>query len=343
MEGYYKIIELDHYGGKLKLKERSFRNIQRFEILIKIMCTTIHPADLMFIKGQYGDLKPDIFPVTPGFEGSGEIIKVGEDIDRKYVGRKVAVFANSNHTGTFDGVWSEYHYTTLPSVMVFDKDIQYERICFLINPMSAVGIFDTIRKLKVGTFVQTAASSNIGKMLYKLCHRDGINVINLVKDYHSFNQLKDIFATNVIITSTPEWEKELEKLCFQFKVDTAFDCLGGEMTGKLISLLPNGSTLFHYGNLLEQDIGKVQSADLIFKDKTVCGWWMVRWMQSLSQDEMIYWWSFVQSEIKSYSTIFETDISKEFKLEDINKAIDFYKSHSSEGKVILKTPSYSIL
>jgi NADPH:quinone reductase len=336
MEGYYKFVELDHFGGKLKIKERSLRNIDRFEILVKIMCTTIHPADLMFIKGNYGDIQPDIFPVTPGFEGSGVIVKVGDDIDRKYVGRKVAVFADPCHPGSFDGTWAEYHYTTLPNIMVFDHDIQYERICFIINPLSAVGIFDTIKKLKVESVVQSAASSNIGKMVNKLCHREGINVINLVKDDHAFTEMKKNFAVNVIKTTDSEWEKEFEKLCDHFKVKTAFDCVGGEMTGKILSLLPNGSTLYHYGNLTEKEISKVQSADLIFKDKTLTGWWLRNWRQTISEDEMSYWWNFIQSEIKSYSTLFETEIAKEFRIEDVVKAMDYYHHNWDLGKIILK-------
>jgi NADPH2:quinone reductase len=336
MEGYYKFVELDNFGGKLKVKERSLRNIYQHEILVKIMCFTIHPADLMFIKGNYGDIQPDIFPVTPGFEGSGVIIKVGHDIDKKYVGRKVAVFADPCHPGSFDGTWSEYHYTTLPNVMVFDQDIQYERICFIINPLSSVGIFDTIKKLKVESVVQTAASSNIGKMIYKLCHKQGINVINLVKDDTGFTEMKKINAMNVLKTTDSEWEKELQKLCDHFKVQVAFDCAGGEMTGRILSLLPNGSTLFNYGNLTEKDISKVQSPDLIFRDKTLCGWWLRNWRQTISEDEMNYWWNFIQYEIKSYSNLFETEISKEFKIDEIIKAIDYYTHNWDVGKVIIK-------
>ena len=74
MEGQYKVIEIEKYGGKLSVASRNFRKLEKGEILLKIHCTTIHPADLMFLAGMYGEEKPDIFPLTPGFEASCEII-----------------------------------------------------------------------------------------------------------------------------------------------------------------------------------------------------------------------------------------------------------------------------
>jgi NADPH2:quinone reductase len=339
MEGYYKVLELDKFGGKLKLKEKSFRNLHRFEVLVRMVCTTIHPADLMFMKGEYGDIKPDVFPLVPGFEGSGEIIKVGEDIDKKCVGKRVSIFADSGHLGSFEGTWGEYHYTTLTNIIIYEKEVPYERICFIINPLSAACMLDTCKKENVAGVLQSGASSAVGKMFIRLCQLNDIQTVNLVRSDSGAKILRDMNAPNIIQTSEKDWEFECQKLCVQSKVQICFDCVGGEMTGKLFNLLPNGGTLYHYGNLEEKEMTKFNSKDLIFKDKTLKGWWLERWTQSLSQDELSYLMNYVKEEIQSDSSLFHSDVSKEFKLDEIQKAMDFYTSKSNHGKIILKTIS----
>jgi NADPH:quinone reductase len=337
MEGYYKTIELDAYNGELRLKERSFRNLHRFEVLVKIKCTTINPVDLLFMKGIYGETKPHLFPIIPGIEGSGEIIKVGDDIDKKYVGKRVAVFEDYNRPGTFEGIWAEYHYTTLTNLMIYDKDLPYERICFIMNPLTAVGMLDTCLKQKVDGVLQTAASSTVGRMFIRLCDRYEIQLVNLVRDDQSALKLKQIAAQNIIKTSDKNWESECVKMCTQMKIQMCYDCVGGEITSKVINCMPNGSTIYHYGNLLGKEIEKIDSGELIFKDKTLSGWWLHRWLQSLSEIEIKYWWGFIKDEIQSNSNLFATQVSKEFKLDDIAKAIEYYHNYSSAGKVLLKS------
>lgn len=337
MEGYYKTIELDAYGGELRIKERSFRNLHRFEVLVKVMCSTINPVDIMFMKGIYGETKPNIFPMIPGIEGSGEIIKVGEDIDKIYVGKRVAIFEDYNRLGTYEGIWGEYHYTTLNSLMIFDKELPFEKICFVMNPLTVVGMLDTCLKQKVDAVLQTAASSNIGRMFIRLCERYDIQLVNLVRDDQSALKVKQIAAQNIIKTSEKNWESECVKMCTQMKVQFCFDCVGGEITSKVFECMPNGSTMYHYGNLLGKEIVKIDSGELIFKDKTLTGWWLNKWLQSLSETEIRYWWGFVKDEIQSNSSLFATQVSNEFKLEDIVQAIEYYRTYSSAGKVLLKS------
>lgn len=337
MEGYYKIVELKRFNGKLKMKERSFRNLHRFEILLKVHATTISPLDLSFIRGEYGDIQPDLFPITPGFEGCGEIIKVGDDIDRNYVGCRCAVFADPDHPGTFEGLWAEFHYTTIPNVMIFTKDVPWEWISFIISPLTAVGMLDTIKKKDMHAVLQSGAASSVGLMFYKLCTQFGIQTINLVKDDSEYKLLKEIHTPNIIKANTDEWENELHKLCDTLKAHVGFDCVGGDMTGKILNLLPDGSHLYHFGNLMEKNVGKIKSSDIIFKDKCLSGWWFLSWLRSLSQQELNYWWNYIRDEIQNYSTTFETKISKQFIFADMNHALDYYTNHMNEGKVLIRT------
>jgi len=102
MKGFYSAIELERFGNTLVLKERSFRNLKSDEALIKVYCSPINPSDLMFIKGQYGNKPPEIFPIIPGLEGSGEIIAVGDHLDKNLLGKRVTVLGDPESGVTYD-------------------------------------------------------------------------------------------------------------------------------------------------------------------------------------------------------------------------------------------------
>lgn len=337
MEGYYKALEITKWNEKPTIHSRSFRNLEKHEILVRVMCTTICPADLMFLQGEYGDLKPDVFPVIPGMEGSGEIVKVGSETDQSLIGKRVGIFANCNKVGPFDGVWAEYHYTTLENLLIFDKNVPFERISFTINPLTAVAMYDTLKRNMSTSVVMDAADSALGKMFLKLCSKEGIETISLVKNKDHFKNLQRFGFKNIINCEDEGWEKQLEKYCLQANVRYAFDCCGGESTGKLFSALPNGTTLYHFGNLMHADLSCIKSADLLFKDKTLTGFWLARWFQSLTPQEFDYYLKFIIDDIQGGGETFLTEISKYFKIDEFDKAMSYYSSNMHEGKVILHT------
>ena len=334
LEGYYKVVELESFGGRLKIKERSLRNVAENEVLVKIKYTTINSADFLFLKGDYSNINATIFPVVPGFEGCGEIVKVGAEVDRSFVGKRVSILADLSHPGTFDGLWAEYHYTHLSNLLVFDENFEYEKIISVLNPLTSIGIFDTVRKLKVESFFQT--DSPCSRMIYNLCSRDGIKVVNIVKDENSYKSLKAINACNVVKISDLDWEKELHKICLHFKVNTGFSYLSGKAAGDILSAMPSESTLYQFGEMSELNLDGIHSSDLIFDDKVIKGWWVVRWMQALTQDEILYWMNYLQTEIKSNSGVFDPNQIKTFKITELYEAINYYSENANCCNVIIQ-------
>ena len=114
-----------------------------------------------------------------------------------------------------------------------------------------------------------------------------------------------------------------------------FDCIGGNLPGKILSLLPNGSVMYNFGNLEIKNVS-VDSASLIFKDKKIQGWWLPNWLKKLSLEELQKWYLYVCNDIKSGSDLFLTNTSKEYSLKQINEAIQYYMKNMSEGKVLLR-------
>jgi NADPH2:quinone reductase len=333
----YKAIELDTYGGPLTLKEKTFRDLENEEVLIKVICGTIHPADILNVKGLYGTPTQEAFPMIPGFEGSGIIVKVGSGIDQSLIGKRCNLVASKNKQGQYQGLWTQYVYTTLALVTVFNSEIDFEKICFFtVNPFTACGMLDTLKKQNVKVVGQNGASSAFAKMFIRLCAKEGIKTVNVVRKDEHIKKLKEIGADYVFNSSEEKWEEDFKSTCESLNVQHFFECVGGSMTGKILNLLPYRSTVYHYGNLSLKEISDVKTGDLIFQKKTLRGWWLSDWFKEITLEEIIYWKTYVVKEYESGSDLFDTSVSKSFSLEDHEKAFESYLSNMSEGKILFK-------
>jgi NADPH:quinone reductase-like Zn-dependent oxidoreductase len=336
MEGTYKVVEIDQYGGPLQIRQRQFRKLNEGEILVKVMCSTIHPADLMFLLGEYGgDAKPRIFPIVPGFEGSGVIVK-GEGADPSLIGKRVSLGATFNKKGNFEGTWAEYYYTSPAFVLVFDKEIEYEKISFCqTNPLTALGFLDTLRKHNTQVVVQDAAFGALGKMFIRLCNKEGVKTINIVRKNDQIQGILSLGGNYAISTSEKGWEKSLAKIAKETQSKVFFDAVGGSLPGKILSLLPDESTMYHFGNLEVKKLG-IDSVSLIFKKKKILGWWLLNWLKTLTPEQRKYYYDYVVNDIQSGSDLFLSKVSKTFSLDEIKSAVEYYTKNMSDGKIILK-------
>ncbi len=270
------------FGGNVQVTSSILQDsLKNDQVIIKIMCTTIHPSDLNFLHGMYGYPRPEKFPMTPGFEASGVIYRVADNLDKSLVGKKVCITADPNigKEKSFKGLWTQLYITKIHNVILFDFDVEFEKICFsFVNPLTACGFIDTYNKFGGRGIIQNGASSALGKMLIKLCVKEGIEIINIVRNESHFDSLKSIGAKHIISTSNPNWFKQLRNLSQSLNANIFFDCVGGEMTGKFFTAIPDGSILFHYGNLEVKNIGGISSSEFLFKKKEMRGWWLNSWM-----------------------------------------------------------------
>lgn len=221
--------------------------------------------------------------------------------------------------------------------MVFSENVSYEYICFaLANPLTSCGFLDTLRKKNAVSVAQNGASSAFGKIFIKHCAKEGIQTVNIVRKQQHIDSLKSLGANYVIDSSADNWESEFEALCKDLKITNFFDCVGGDMTGKCLKLLPENSTLYHFGNLELKRLGSIDTSDFIFKKKIMRGWWLLEWVQSLTTEEMIFWTNYITREFEDDSEVFKTTVSKSFPLEEFEKAFEYYIMNMSEGKIIIR-------
>jgi NADPH:quinone reductase-like Zn-dependent oxidoreductase len=327
---HMKAVVLKSYDGapqSLAAVNFSVPPLTSGQVLIKLAATSIGPADLMFLKGQYGITKP--LPVVPGFEGSGTVIASGGGLmGRALAGRRVACLAPEDGHGT----WAEYMVTSTDLCIPLSKRISFEQAAYLtINPMTALALVEIARTGGHLAFVQTAAASTLGLMIARLATRFQLIGIHIVRRPEQVQKLKSLGCEHVFDSNDASFQKRLAEACNKFKVSIAFDAVGGELTRRLTLAMPPESRIVVYGALADEPC-QIDSKDFFFRDKKLEGYWLSRWIKRKGFLQKLLLTHQIQ---KLLSDELQTRVQARFPLEDILPAIDLYEMQRAEGKVLL--------
>jgi NADPH:quinone reductase-like Zn-dependent oxidoreductase len=325
-----KAVVLKDYDGtrqSLAATDFSLPRLRSGQVLIKIAASPIGPADLMFLKGQYGFTKP--LPVVPGFEGSGTVIASGGGwLGRGLVGKRVSCLALEDGHGT----WAEYMVTSADLCIPLFKHTSFEQgACLTINPMTAWALVEIARTGGHAALVQTAAASALGVMIARLAKRFQITGIYIARRPEQVQKLKSLGCEYVFDSTDTLFQKRLVEACNKFKASIAFDAVGGELTRHLASAMPPKSRIVVYGALADEPC-QIDSADLLFHDDKLEGFWLSQWIKKKGFLQKLLLANRVQ---KLISNELQTRIQARFPLEEILSAIDVYEKQPSEGKVLL--------
>jgi NADPH:quinone reductase-like Zn-dependent oxidoreductase len=109
----------------------------------------------------------------------------------------------------------------------------------LINPLTVLGMVETMRRERHSALVHTAAASNLGQMLNRVCLMDGIPLVNIVRNQAQAEILKQLGAKYVLDSTSPSFRRELVEAIAEAGATLAFDAIGGgTMAGAIVAPLP---------------------------------------------------------------------------------------------------------
>jgi len=323
------VVLKDHDGTpqSLAVADLSLPPLRSGHVLIKLAATSIGPADLMFLKGQYGITKS--LPVVPGFEGSGTVIASGGGLmGRGLIGRRVACLAPEDGHGT----WAEYMVTSTDVCIPLLKHVSFEQGAYLaINPITALALVEMARTGGHLAFVQTAAASTLGLMIARLAKRFQLTAIQIVRGPEQVQKLKSMGCEHVFDSNDASFQKRLAEACNKIKATIAFDAVGGELTRRLALAMPPESRIVVFGALADEPL-QIDSKDFFFRDKKLEGFWLSRWIKTQG---------FLQRLLLAYKiqkllpNELQTRIQARFPLQDILSALDLYGKQGAVGKVLL--------
>jgi NADPH2:quinone reductase len=317
------------------ISEDCKRDILPNEVLVKVHSAAINPNDQLFTLGYYGDNNYLDLPIGVGFEGSGLIIEVGDDVDPSLLDKKIA-FMQQPSMPNYSGTWRQFIYINADGLATYPDELDYDSIATIsINPPTVWGFFDITERKKAKSIIHDAASSSLGRMLVRSWRKYEITLINIVRRQEQVDILEEEGAEIVIDSSLDNWEESLKQVIGEHKPTVFFDAIGGVFSSKVLSLMPNNSTMYVYGNLSGEAI-HYDASNLIFKGHNISNFFIWAWINSLTVEEKSHWFGIIVDDINSGGEVFGTKILRSFGLRDFKEAMKFAKDHASSGKVILK-------
>lgn len=234
-------------GGKLELslEEAVVPEPATDEVVIRVEASPINPSDLGMLLGPADAAtftaggtreRPSATAVVPpsrlplvagrldqamlvGNEGAGLVVEAGAEA-REWLGRRVA-------TRTF-GMYAQYRVARVADCLLLPPGATSRQgASAFINPLTALGMVETLRREGHTALVHTAAASSLGHMLNRLCQADNIPLVNIVRSAAQVAILRGVGARYVIDSTSPGFAAELTDAVAETNATLAFDAIGG--------------------------------------------------------------------------------------------------------------------
>ncbi|MEX0943409.1 MAG: zinc-binding dehydrogenase [Pseudomonadales bacterium] len=156
-----------------------------------------------------------------GNEGAGIVVKAGDSpAAQSLLGKTVAVVGGA--------MYSQYRVMPAGQCLVLPSGTTpAEGASCFVNPLTALGMVETMRTESHTALVHTAAASNLGQMLVKICLKDGIDLVNIVRRQEHVDLLKSLGAKYVCNSSDESFMEDLTAALAQTNATIAFDATGG--------------------------------------------------------------------------------------------------------------------
>lgn len=189
-----------------------------------VLTAPVSPQGMAVMKGRVGQQLP------VGNEGAGAVVAAGEGAEA-LMGKTVAVMGGS--------MYAEYR--CLPAAMCMPLLAEHSAkdgaSCF-VNPLTALSMLETMRMEGHTALVHTAAASNLGQMLNRICQADGVELVNVVRRPEQAELLRDMGAQYVCDSSSETFQADLTDAVHATGATLAFDATGGgELASKILSAM----------------------------------------------------------------------------------------------------------
>jgi NADPH:quinone reductase-like Zn-dependent oxidoreductase len=167
-----------------------------------------------------------------GNEGAGVVIKTGSsDAAKALMGKTVAMIGGA--------MYAQYRVLKVSECLPLPAGITpAEGASCFVNPLTALGMTETMRREGHKALVHTAAASNLGQMLNKICIKDGIGLVNIVRNKEQADILRKIGAKYIVDSTTSTFMDDLTNALVETGATIAFDAIGGgKLAGQILTCM----------------------------------------------------------------------------------------------------------
>jgi NADPH2:quinone reductase len=277
------------------------------EVLVRIEATPINPSDLGLLFGA-ADMstakasgsaeRPVISAQVPekamkamagrldqsmpvGNEGAGVVVKAGSTAAAQaLLGKKVAMLGGA--------MYAQYRCIKAEQCLRLPDDATpAEGASCFVNPLTALGMVETMRREGHSALVHTAAASNLGQMLNRICLQDKIGLVNIVRKQEQVDLLKAQGAKFVCNTESPGFMAELTEAIAATGATMGFDAIGGgQLAGQILTCMEaalsrNAKEYSRYGSTTHKQVyvyGMLDPAPIQIVRNFGFSWGMGGWL-----------------------------------------------------------------
>jgi NADPH:quinone reductase len=336
------------------------------EVVVRVQAAPINPsdigvllgpADLATLQGAGTTDRPEVTATVPaaridtvggrldhalsaGNEGAGTIVAAGRDA-HDLVGRAAAARSF--------GMYAQYRLVKLADCLVLPEGTApLAGASAFINPLTALGTVETMRLDGHKAIVHTAAASNLGQMLTRLCIADDIPLVNIVRSQDQANILRALGARYVNDRTSPSFIADLDEAIAETGATLAFDAIGGgHMAATILAsmeraLLARADAYSRYGSPIHKQVylyGTLDPAPTEVQRSFGMAWgiggWLMTWfMDRIGPQRSAQLHARVGAEL---ATIFVSHITAELSLAEALSvdAINSYTRRATGEKYVI--------
>jgi len=189
-----------------------------------VVTATVPEAAMRAMAGRLNESMP------VGNEGAGVVVKTGSsDAAKALMGKTVAMIGGA--------MYAQYRCLKARDVLELPAGIApAEGASCFVNPLTSLGMVETMRREGHKALVHTAAASNLGQMLNKICLKDGVGLVNIVRNAEQEQILRKLGAKHVVDSSAPTFMDDLTNALVETGATLAFDAIGGgKLAGQILT------------------------------------------------------------------------------------------------------------
>jgi NADPH2:quinone reductase len=216
-----------------------------------------------------------------GNEGAGTVIAAGSSaVAQALLGKTVATWGG--------GMYAQYRNVRAEQCVALPAGCTTAAgAAIFVNPMTAVSMLDTMRRDGHSALVHTAAASNLGQMLVRLCLQENVDLVNIVRNPAQADLLRGIGATHVYDSSAPDFVSELTRALGETGATLAFDAIGGGTLANQIlacmesALNASASNYSLYGSVTHKQVyiyGDLDTSPTLLNRNYGAAWGVARWL-----------------------------------------------------------------
>jgi len=216
-----------------------------------------------------------------GNEGSGVVIAAGSSPQAQaLLGKVVGVLGGA--------MYSQFRTLNVAQCLVVaDGTTPAEAASCFVNPLTALGMVETMRREGHRALVHTAAASNLGQMLNRICIQDEVPLVNIVRSEEQAEILRKIGAKYICDSTAPTFMADLVKALAETGATLAFDAIGGgKLAGQILTAMEaainqTAKGYSRYGSNVHKQLyiyGSLNNAPTEFQRSFGMAWGMGGWL-----------------------------------------------------------------